>query len=163
MPIAALLSWVMTAAGGLYLLTIWLIEYDREFQSVAATRLPVPVISTHALLAIIGMGVWAVYLLTNSNSLTFAAAGILVVVAILGLTMAARWIKVYRAYSTRGRRARVPATVAVGAGGGGYGIRSDGRAAIPPERHFPVPVVIIHGVFATATIVLVLMTALTKI
>ena len=162
MPIAAMLSWVMTAAGGLYLLTIWLIEYDREFQSVAATRLPVPVISTHALLAIIGMGVWAVYLLTDSDSLTFAAAGILIVVAILGLTMAARWIKVYRAYSTRGRRARVPAAVAVGAGGG-YGDRSDGRAAIPPERHFPVPVVIIHGVFATATIVLVLMTALTKI
>lgn len=162
MPVAALLSWVMTAGGGLYLLTIWLIEYDREFQSVAATRLPVPVISTHALLAIIGMGVWTVYLLTDSDSLTFAAAGILIVVAILGLTMAARWIKVYRAYSTRGRRARVPAAVPVGVGGG-YGARSGGRAAIPPERHFPVPVVIIHGVFATATIVLVLMVALTKV
>ena len=55
MPLAALLTWMMTAAGGLYLLTIWLIEYDREFQSVAATRLPVPVISSHALLAVTGL------------------------------------------------------------------------------------------------------------
>jgi hypothetical protein len=41
---------------GLYLLTIGLIEYDHEFQAGAATRLPVPVIAAHALLAIIGLG-----------------------------------------------------------------------------------------------------------
>lgn len=179
MPLAALLSWIMTAAGGMYLLTIWLIEYDREFQSVAATRLPVPVISAHALLAVTGLGLWAVYLLTDRDSLTWAAAGILLVVAVLGLTMAVRWIGVYRAYGSRSRRARsrgrVPAAVAVGAAGGygadagsygapteSYGGPTGSRIAIPPERHFPVPVVIIHGVFALATIVLVLMTALGK-
>ena len=30
----------------------------------------------------------------------------------------------------------------------------------PPERHFPLPLVIGHGVFATVTIVLVVLTAL---
>jgi hypothetical protein len=30
----------------------------------------------------------------------------------------------------------------------------------PPERHFPLPVVIGHGIFATATIVFVVLTAL---
>ncbi len=160
MPIAALLTWVMTAAGGLYLLTIWLIEYDREFQSVAATRLPVPVISSHALLAIVGLGLWTGYLLTDRDDLTWAAAGVLVVVVILGLTMAARWIKVYRAYGSRSRRPGVPAAVTVGVGGG-YGAHAAvSRVAIPPERHFPVPVVIIHGVFAALTVVLVLLTAL---
>ena len=39
MSLAALFSWLITVSGGLYLLTIWLIEYDREFQSGAATRL----------------------------------------------------------------------------------------------------------------------------
>jgi len=34
------------------------------------------------------------------------------------------------------------------------------RAAVPPERKFPVPVVIAHGVLAAATIVMVLITAL---
>ena len=49
MPFAALFSWLITTVGGLYLLTIWLIGYDHEFQAGAATRLPVPVISAHAL------------------------------------------------------------------------------------------------------------------
>ena len=162
MPIAALLTWIMTAAGGLYLLTIWLIEYDREFQSVAATRLPVPVISSHALLAVTGLVLWAIYLITDIPGLDWLVAAILGVVAILGLTMAARWIGVYRAYGSRSRRARVPVAVPVGAGAGGYGAAPGNRMAIPPERHFPVSVVILHGVFATATVVLVLLTALTK-
>ena len=33
MSLAALLTWIITAGAGLYLLTIWLIEYDGEFQS----------------------------------------------------------------------------------------------------------------------------------
>jgi hypothetical protein len=31
--------------------------------------------------------------------------------------------------------------------------------AVPPERHFPRPVIVIHGLFAVATIVLVVYTA----
>jgi hypothetical protein len=162
MPIAALLSWIMTAAGGLYLLTIWLIEYDREFQSVAATRLPVPVISSHALLAVTGLVLWAIYLMTNVPGLDWMAAAILGVVVILGLTMAARWIGVYRAYGSRSRGAHVSYAVPVAVGTGGYGAAPGSRMAIPPERHFPVPVVILHGVFAVATLVLVLLTALSK-
>ena len=160
MPIAAMVTWVVTAAAGLYLLTIWLIEYDREFQSVAATRLPVPVISTHALLAITGMVLWTVYLMTGMHGLNWLVAGILSVVAVLGLVMAARWIKVYRAYGSRSRHAHAAVPVPVGAGIGGTGAATGHRAAIPPERHFPVPVVILHGVFAVATFVLVLLVAL---
>ena len=33
--------------------------------------------------------------------------------------------------------------------------------AVPPERKFPVPVVIAHGLLAAATIIMVLLTALT--
>jgi hypothetical protein len=35
-----------------------------------------------------------------------------------------------------------------------------GGIAVPPERNFPLPVVIGHGIFAAATIVLVVVTAL---
>ena len=129
---------------------------------MAATRLPVPVISSHALLAVTGLVLWAVYLITDVPGLDWLVAAILGVVAILGLTMAARWIEVYRTYGSRSRRARVSVAVPVGAGAGGYGPAPDSRMAIPPERHFPVPVVILHGVFAVATIVLVLLTALGK-
>src|ERR1700733_3622838 len=96
MSLAALITWLITAGGGLLLLMIWLIEYDREFQSAAATRLPVPVISAHALLAVAGLVVWAAYLLTDASRLAWAAVLTLAIVVILGITMAARWIQVYR-------------------------------------------------------------------
>jgi hypothetical protein len=145
MSLAALLTWIITAGAGLYLLTIWLIEYDREFQSAAATRLPVPVISAHALLAVAGLVVWGVYLITDTPRLALAAAATLVVVAALGLTMAVRWFAVYRAHDSaavRGQRAGV---------------------TVPPERNFPLPVVIGHGLFAVATLILVVVTAIGEV
>jgi hypothetical protein len=145
MSLAALLTWIITAGAGLYLLTIWLIEYDREFQSAAATRLPVPVISAHALLAMAGLVVWGVYLITDTPRLAVAAAATLIVVAALGLTMAARWFSVYRAHdaaAVRGDRAGI---------------------TVPPERNFPLPVVIGHGLFAVATLVLVVVTAVGEV
>ncbi len=168
MSLAALFSWLITASGGLYLLTIWLIEYDHEFQSGAATRLPVPVISTHAVLAITGLGLWGYYLFSDSSRLVWAAVAILAVVAILGLIMAARWIVVYRTHRTP--RVAVYATGAHSAPSSlfnpaateriGLGRDAGARVAGPPERHFPLPVVIGHGIFATATIVFVVLTAL---
>jgi hypothetical protein len=83
MSLAALFTWLITAGGGLLLLTIGLIEYDREFQSAAATRLPVPVITAHALLAVAGLVAWAGYLITDAFRLAWAVAVTLAVVAIL--------------------------------------------------------------------------------
>ncbi len=144
MSLVALLTYLLTAMAGLYLLTIWLIEYDHEFQTAAATRLPVPVISAHALLAVTGLVVWGIFLLTDRSRLAWTAVLILVLVAVLGFTMAIRWIKVYRTNAApAGRRAPV---------GGAL-------STVPPERHFPVTVVIGHGVFAVATLTLVLLTA----
>ena len=58
MPVVALLTWVIAALGGLYLLAVWLIEYDPQFQTAAATRLPVPVVVAHVLLAVTGLLIW---------------------------------------------------------------------------------------------------------
>jgi hypothetical protein len=148
MPQAALIAWILTAGAGLYLLTVWLIEYDREFQSAAATRLPVPVISGHALLAVSGLVIWGIYLLTGTDRLAWVATFILAPVALFGFIMAARWIGVYRAHAAPAAAAR----------SGARNPRS--WTAVPPERHFPLPVVIGHGVFAAVTIVLVLLTTL---
>ena len=148
MPVAALITWLITASGGLCLLAIWLIEYDREFQAAAATRLPIPVIGAHVLLAVTGLAVWALYLLTDARRLAITAALILAGVALLGLTMGVRWISVYRAH---------PASPTAAANGPGA---TPAWLTVPPERHFPLPVVIAHGIFAAATIILVLLTAL---
>jgi hypothetical protein len=143
MSVVALITWFCTVAFGLILLTIWLIEYDREFQSAARTRLPVPVISLHALLAVTGLAVWAIYLITDASRLASATVIILGVVALLGLVMALRWIPVRRAVvaaRTAARSGEAPARP---------------EFTLPPERNFPLPVVVTHGLFAVVTISLV--------
>jgi hypothetical protein len=141
MNIAALFAWLLTVAGGLILLMIWIIEYDSEFQSTAATRLPVPVISAHALLALGGLTVWFSYILIDQDRLAWISVAILGVVAALGVTMAARWVPVQRTYAKPG-----PSLAS--------------RRAVPPERNFPVPVVIAHGLLGFTTIILVVYTTL---
>jgi hypothetical protein len=136
MSTVALFTWMATVALGLILLIIWLMEYDRDFQSTAATRLPVQLISTHALLGTCGLVIWGFYLVTDSNPLAWASVADLSVVVVLGSLMAVRWVGVYRSYAAP---ASMPTTV----------------ITVPPERHFPRPVILIHGIFATVTISLV--------
>ncbi len=136
MSTVALFTWMATVALGLILLIIWLMEYDRDFQSTAATRLPVPLISTHALLGIAGLVVWGFYLVTDSDPLAWTSVADLGVVVVLGATMAVRWVGVYRSYSAP---SSMPTTV----------------VAVPPERHFPRPVIAIHGILAVVTVSMV--------
>ncbi|HEY1621648.1 MAG TPA: hypothetical protein VGG25_28770 [Streptosporangiaceae bacterium] len=144
MAIVALIIWLATAGAGLYLLAVWLIEYDRDFQGSAATRLPVPVIGSHALLAVAGLGVWSTYLLAGNDRLAWLAVAILGCAAVLGLVMAMRWLGVRRS---------------AGLALAGGSTRRAGYAPVPPERHFPVAVVVTHGIFAAGTVIAVLLTA----
>ena len=139
MSTAALFAWLATVLVGLVLLIVWLMEYDREYQSAAETRLPVPVISAHALLGIGGLMAWAFYLIGDEEKLAWGTVADLGVVVLLGLIMAARWIGVYRAYS---------------------GPNSSSMVRVPPERHFPRSVVAIHGILAMSTLVLVVLSVL---
>jgi hypothetical protein len=167
MGIVALVTWMATAGGGLYLLAVWLIEYDREFQTGARTRLPIPVISAHAVLAVGGLVIWAAYLFTDSRLLAWAALATLGAVAALGLTMAVRWLRVFQepapqaAAGPAGLSAVAAAGVASTPGPGLAQARRDAAqsAIVPPERNFPVPVVILHGLLATVTVALVAITA----
>src|SRR6185437_9081734 len=96
MSVVALITWIVTALAGLYLIAIWLIEYDPDFQRAAATRLPVPVVAGHVFFAVGGLVVWLLYLITGEDIFAWATAGVLAFVATFGLTMAVRWIGVYR-------------------------------------------------------------------
>ncbi len=71
--------------------------------------------------------VWAIYDITNVRDFALAAATTLTAVVLLGLTMAVRWIGVRR------NAAQV-------------GAAASAVVVIEPERNFPVPVVIAHGV-----------------
>lgn len=176
MSVLALIAWSVTALVGLYLLAIWLIEYDPDFRHVAATRLPVPVVSGHVLFAVGGLVCWVLYLITDKRIYCWVAAGALAVIAVLGLTMAVRWLGVYQARPGQVAARAVPAPYpsapgpAAGlaprharAAGTADSPGSQARPAIlvaPPERHFPVSVVITHGIFGITTIALVVLTIL---
>ncbi|MFI5828193.1 hypothetical protein ACIA6C_13105 [Streptomyces sp. NPDC051578] len=136
MDIAALITWVVTALGGFYMLATWI---KRGGARGGGSRLPVPVVFGHFALAAAGLVVWIIYVITDKDALAWTAFALLVPVALLGFAMLARWIPVYRAHTT--------------AAGGD-------RQDAPAERYFPVPVVAAHGVFAVVTVVLVLLTAL---
>jgi hypothetical protein len=141
--VAALISWLITASGGLYLLVIWLIENDSASRGAAASRLPLSVVSGHALLAAGGLTVWLGYLLTGRRTLAWASVATLGAITLLGLTLAGRWIGVYRASRPAAGRAG-PGTM----------------LAVPAERNFPLLVVLGHGLLATLTIALVVLAAL---
>ena len=126
------------------MLAVWLIENDVTGEGVAPSRLPVPVIFVHLALAATGLTVWVTYLIFNRTTLGWAAVGILVAIALLGATMFARWIPVYRG----------PARAAGPAQPSGDGL------AVPAEGNFPVAVVTAHGLLAVSTLVLALVTVL---
>ncbi len=143
MGFVALITWFVTALGGLYMLAVWLIENDVTGRGTSASRLPLPVILGHVFLAVSGLVVWVAYLLLDRDGLAWAAFYILLGIASLGFTMFARWIPVYRG----------PA-VPVPAGAGEF------AREMPPEGNFPVVIVAAHGLFAGSTLTLVLLTAL---
>ena len=156
MRFVALIVWFITALWGLYMLAVWLIENDATRQGTAASRLPLPVILAHVTFAVTGLGVWVAYLLVDRPALAWTAVGILVVIALLGLSMFARWIPVYRMADDE---VSVPVgAAAAGAPGAAPGMPS--LREVPAEGSFPLLIVLAHGVFAVSTVVLVVLTAL---
>lgn len=157
MSAVGLIAGLLAAGFGLYLLSIWLIEYDRDYHKSAETRLPIPVLTSHVVAAVSGLALWVVYLILDSDRLAWYSLAAFLLAASLGLTMAFRWYGVYRAKRAREREG--VNLVALGVGGPGSPAERPQHLG-PPERNFPLPVVIVHGLFAFATIALVLLTAL---
>ncbi|MET9340012.1 hypothetical protein [Nonomuraea sp. NPDC003804] len=135
MAVAALVTWLLTALGGFFMLGVWISHGGLRRKEAASSHFPPPVIFGHMLLAATGLIFWILYLALDSGALAWIALIVLLPVALLGFVMLARWIPVYRA--------RAAATAA------------------PPERAIPVPVVAGHGLLAVVTLVLVLVTAVT--
>ena len=147
MAVAALISWTLTVFAGLYLLAIWLIEYDVSAPGGAYGLLPRTVITGHVLLATAGLVAWMFYLIQDKRSLAWTALCALLAVALLGFTMLGRWLLVRRA-------------IGAALSGGPTDRPGTARAAIPAQSSLPVPVVVSHGLLASTTVFLVLLTVL---
>lgn len=132
MGIAALVTWLLTAAGGFYLLATWIAKGG--VRTPRTSHFPPAVTFGHFALAAAGLVVWIIYLIADKQALAWAAFVLMIPVALLGFFMLARWIPTYRART---------------------GAATD---AAPAEKHFPVAVVAGHGLLAVTTVVLVLLT-----
>jgi hypothetical protein len=137
MGVAALISWLVTALFGLYLLAVWLIENDVTQRGATASRLPAPVIFGHVLLALTGLVFWVIHLLSGSTAGGWATVGILGGVATLGLTMFTRWIPVHVAHVAAEAKAGRPAEVRLPGRTGLSGVGR--RRSRPARRHHAHP------------------------
>ena len=137
----ALVTWVLTAGGGFVMLALWL--KHGGMRQADADRIRSARILSHFALAAGGLVVWIVYLATDSDGLAWLAFGLLAVVAVLGFSMLAIWLR---------QRSREPAPA------GARRVDST-REAPPAEQRFPTPVVAVHGLLAATTLVLVLLVA----
>ena len=135
---AALITWVLTAGGGFVLLAIWLSRGGMRQPAEGGNRIRPPLIMSHFLLAAAGLVLWIIYVADGKKALAWIAFAALLVVALLGFTMFAIWL--------RRRRAGGAVSEAV-------------TPSTPAEQHFPVAVVGLHGLLAATTLVLVLLTA----
>lgn len=112
MNIAALVTWLITALGGFYMLGTWMSRGGARQDG--SSRLPVPVIFGHFLLAAAGLVVWVIYLFADADALAWAAFVILLPVALLGFVMFARWLAVTRTPAVSTAHGGVPVHVAAG-------------------------------------------------
>ncbi len=161
MRTAAVIAWLVTAGGGLTMVTIWIAkgglrQEDRELTmarsrgaaeppAAATTNLSHWMVTSHVLLAVLGLGLFVYYLArrdsvqTGVESAPWMALGTLVLVAALGVGMVRRWAADRRS-TTDGTRRR--------------------RRSAAADQAIPAVIVAGHGLAAAVTIVLVLLVAL---
>jgi uncharacterized membrane protein len=111
MAVAALITWLITAAGGFAMLGLWVSRGGHRPGS--GTRLAPGLVFSHFALAVAGLVVWIVYLVADRTALAWVAFVLLLPGALLGFTMLARWIPARRA-STAESRFPVPVVAAHG-------------------------------------------------
>ena len=147
MEIAALITWIITAGFGAFMLARWASRGGLRHTEGRGTHLPPYRVFTHFGLAAAGLVLWIIYLVTDSTLLAWIAFADLVVVAIVGLVMVTQWAK--------DGRAAMAAAAATGSP-----FRADASGVDLAEQHIPRPPVVLHGIFAVSTVVLVLLSAL---
>jgi len=147
--LAALLSWMATAAAGLYLLAGWLTRTRSGQIRFRAVGPPPAVIGGHAGLGLTGLGIWIGFMATAEPALAWIAVGTTSLVAALGMATLLTGLPDPQrsgplpAYTANTRTA---STVTA--------------SARTPASRPPVLVIALHGVLATITILVVLLAAI---
>jgi hypothetical protein len=114
MRFATLISWLLTASLGAFMLRTWFVRGGPRRERAQAGGLPPQLIAGHAGLALFGLAVWVAYLASGTRALAWTAVGALMVTVGLGLCTVTLWTP-YPARKPGERRAsagHLPAVVA---------------------------------------------------
>lgn len=131
MGVAAFVMWVLTAAGGFYLLAIRIADGGLRRPPIKITRFPTALFLGHPVLAVMALAMWVEFLMTSRAIYAWIAFAVLVVVTLLGFVLLTRWL------TGRG-----------------------GKHARDSERALPYAAMLTHGAVSLLTFVLVLLAAL---
>jgi hypothetical protein len=182
MRFATLISWLLTASLGAFMLRTWLARGGLRRERARIGGLPPQLIFGHAGLALSGLLVWSGYVATGTKAVAWTAVGLLMATIALGLCTVTLWTP-YPAPRPGERRAPAPTDEPTG-------VAPDNPAAggspDPPDslitdemiaqlladplgtgRHRPIrpnPEVLVpiaHGFAAIGTFVLAVMAAIT--
>ena len=91
MRFATLLSWLVTASLGTFMLRTWLARDGLRRERAREGGLPPHLIFGHATLALIGLLLWIGYLASGARPLAWAGVGALMVTVCLGLCTVTLW------------------------------------------------------------------------
>lgn len=131
MRLIVLCAWLLTAALGGYLATVWIRHGGLRQRTPGVTRLPLWLVLGHVALAVCGLAAWTAYVLGGVRSSAWAACAVVLIVAAFGFMMLLRWLP------SSGRHSHAGGATA--------------------ERHFPLTAVVAHGASAGATVLLVIL------
>lgn len=144
--LAALAAWLVTVGLGVSMMARWVTRSRRRGAPPGQGQGRRPVLNfTHLGLALTGLLAWISYLATGVTGLAWAACGLLIPVAGLGMAL------VFRASAPAAAPAAVSATTAATA---------TLRADPPSVRHLPALVVAAHITAASVTILLAVLAAI---
>ena len=107
MRFATLISWLLTASLGAFMLRTWLARGGLRRERARVGGLPPPLIFGHAGLALSGLLVWSGYVATGTRAVAWTAVGLLMVAIALGLCTVTLWTP-YPARRPGERRAPAP-------------------------------------------------------
>lgn len=91
MRFATLISWLVTAGMGAFMLRSWLTRGGLRRERSRAGGLPPQLIFSHAGLAVTGLLVWSVFVATSAKAVAWTAVAVLIVVIGLGVSTVTLW------------------------------------------------------------------------
>ncbi len=89
--IAALITWLLDAASGAYMLGTWIVRGGLRRQRSTGDRLAPAVVFAHFGMASTGLLIWITYLATRWAALAWLAIGLLMLVIGLGISTVTLW------------------------------------------------------------------------